>query len=150
MFEKHTSYNCRHTYVNTDVAVTLVWFSNLFQGMPGVGVTKHIFSVPLFSLFFQDDQNTGYLYDITFIFDRCRRSWAAETPDKYERYWKYLSYTFVKSKFSVTEKLTNGALVTPHPWTPVRAVSGPISALFYPLMTYSQHYYETEWHHICY
>ena len=30
---------------------------------------------------FQTDQNTGYLYDITPIFGRCHRSWAAETPD---------------------------------------------------------------------
>ena len=69
--------------------------------------------------FFQDDQNTGYLYDVTFIFDRCHRSWAAETPDKYERYWKYISYTLGKSKFPVMEKLTNGALVTPTPDTPL-------------------------------
>ena len=29
--------------------------------------------------------------------------------------WKYLTYTFAKTKFPVTEKLTNGALVTPTP-----------------------------------
>ena len=45
----------------------------------------------------------------------CHRSWAAETPDKYECDWKYLSYTFAKSKFPVTEKSTNWALVTPTP-----------------------------------
>ena len=34
----------------------------------------------------------GYLYDITFIFDRCDHSWAVETPDKlYERDWKHLT-----------------------------------------------------------
>ena len=48
----------------------------------GVGVTKPIFSIPLFSPIFQDDQNTDYLYDITLMFDRCRRSWTAETPAK--------------------------------------------------------------------
>ena len=42
-------------------------------------------------------------------------SWAVETPGKYEHDWKCLTYTFAKSKFLVTEKLTNGALVTPTP-----------------------------------
>ena len=37
------------------------------------------------------------------------------TPTKYERDWKYPTHTFVKSKFPATEKLTNGALVTPTP-----------------------------------
>ena len=50
-----------------------------------------------------------------FTFDRCHRSLAAETPGKYERPWKYLTYAFAISKFPVTEKLTNGALVTNHP-----------------------------------
>ena len=85
-----------------------------FSG-PGVGVTKAIFSVPLFSHFFPNDQNSGYLYDIKFIFGWCHRSWAAVTPGKYEHDWKYLNYIFAKSKFPVTEKLTNGALVTPTP-----------------------------------
>ena len=48
-----------------------------------------------------------------FVVDRCHRSRAVETPDKYERDWKYLNYTFTKSTFVVTEKLTNGGLVTP-------------------------------------
>ena len=52
---------------------------------------------------------------MTFIFDRCHRSWAAETPAKYERDLKYVTYYCDQSKFSVTEKLTNGALVTPTP-----------------------------------
>ena len=53
------------------------------QSSTVVGFTKPIFSVPLFPIF-PNDQNSGYLYDIKFIFGRCRRSWAAETPDKYE------------------------------------------------------------------
>ena len=65
--------------------------------------------------FLRNDENNGYLNDIKFIFGRCHRSWAAETPGKYEHDWKYLTYTFAKSKFPVTEKLTNGALVTPTP-----------------------------------
>ena len=37
------------------------------------------------------------------------------SPFRYFPNWKYLTYTFAKSKFPVTEKLTNGALVTPTP-----------------------------------
>ena len=40
---------------------------------------------------------------------------VTETPDKYEHDWKYLTYTFAKLKFLITEKLMNGALVTPTP-----------------------------------
>ena len=50
------------------------------SGGSAVGVTKPIFSVPLFFPFFPNDQNSGYLYDIKFIFGRCHRSSAAETP----------------------------------------------------------------------
>ena len=59
----------------------------------GVGVTKPIVSVPLFSNFFPNDQNNGCMYDIKFIFDRCHRSWAAETFGKYEHGWNYLTHT---------------------------------------------------------
>ena len=62
---------------------------------------------------FSEKWNTGFLYDIKFLFNRCHRSWDAETPDKYEGDWKILAYTFATSKFLVTEKFTNGALVTP-------------------------------------
>ena len=56
------------------------------------------------------------LYSIIFCFLYLNNgSWAAETPGKYEHDWNYLTYTFAKSKFPVTEKLANGALVTPTP-----------------------------------
>ena len=64
---------------------------------------------------FHDDQYTSYLHDTTFIFDRCHWISAAETPDKYERDWKYVAYIFAKPKIFVTDKLTNGALVTSTP-----------------------------------
>ena len=57
----------------------------------------------------------GYLYATTFICGRCHRSWAAGTPDKYERDLKYWTYALPTSHFPVTEKLTNRALVTPTP-----------------------------------
>ena len=50
-----------------------------------------------------------------FIFDRCRRSSAAVTPVKYECDANNLTGTFERSEILLTEKLTNGALVTPTP-----------------------------------
>ena len=50
-----------------------------------------------------------------FIFDRCRRSSAAVAPVKYECDWNNLTGAFTRSKIMLTEKLTNGALVTPTP-----------------------------------
>ena len=50
-----------------------------------------------------------------FIFGRCRRSSAAVTPVKYECDSGNLAGTFTRSKISLTEKLANGALVTPTP-----------------------------------
>ena len=49
------------------------------------------------------------------IFDRCRRSSAAVTPVKYECDANNLTGPFARSKILLTEKLTNGALVTPTP-----------------------------------
>ena len=79
----------------------------------GVGVTKPIFSVSFIFLIFQNHQNTGCLWHITSIFHKCRRSWFAETPDKYECDLKYLPYVLNQSKFFTMEKWTNGTLV-PH------------------------------------
>ena len=81
---------------------------------PGVGVTS-LFSPFRYFPIFQNDQNTGYLYDTTYIFARCHRSWSAATHSKYERDRKYLTYTFAKYKFPVAAKWTSGALVTPTP-----------------------------------
>ena len=61
-----------------------------------VGFTEPIFSVTLFP-FFQNNENTGHLYDITSIFDRRHRSWVSETPNKYERaltHWGRVTYIF--------------------------------------------------------
>ena len=49
------------------------------------------------------------------IFGRCHRSSAAVTPAKYECDTKNLTGSFVRSKILLTEKLTNGALVTSTP-----------------------------------
>ena len=50
-----------------------------------------------------------------FIFDRCCRSSAAVTPVKYECDTNNLTGTSARLKILLTEKLTNGALVTPTP-----------------------------------
>ena len=93
----------------------LLWMLCRLCFPPGMGVDKRIFSVSLVFPTFQNNQNTGYLNGITFIFDRCHHSWAAEAPDKYERDWKHLTYTFSKSKFPVTDKLMNESLETSTP-----------------------------------
>ena len=81
----------------------------------GVGVTKPISSVPLFSEFFIIVKKTRWLLNITFIFGRYRRSSAAVIRVKYESDSKNLTGTFARSKFVLLEKLTTGALVTPTP-----------------------------------
>ena len=53
---------------------------------------------------------------MAFIFDRCRRRWSVVvTPVKYTCDSNNLEGTFATSKFSLKEKLTNGALVPPSP-----------------------------------
>ena len=84
------------------------WVWRKFE-LPGVGVTKPISSVTSFLSLLQNYQNPGHPYDITFIFGRCHRSWAAETPVKYECDLKYLTYAFpepnssIKWRFQQTE-----------------------------------------------
>ena len=48
-------------------------------------------------------------------FWRCRHSWSAATPIKYESDSKNLTVIFAKSNIFVTEILRNEALVTPTP-----------------------------------
>ena len=64
---------------------------------------------------FQYYQNTRHLLKITFVFDRCRRSSAAVAPVKYKCDSNNLRSNFARSKILLTEKLTNGGLVTPTP-----------------------------------
>ena len=77
-----------------------------------VGIIKPI-SFVIFSIF-HHCQNTGFIWNATtFIFDRCHRNWVAATPVKYESDSKNLTGTFARSKISLADKSTNGALVTP-------------------------------------
>ena len=80
--------------------------------MRGWGLLNQLLRSVIFPIL-QNDQNTGYQYTITFIFDRCHRTLAAETPVKHERDLKWLTCIFAESKFLVTEKLTKGVSVTP-------------------------------------
>ena len=97
------------------LVLVCVLFTRGFAGQTRGGAYYANFLRSVIFPFFPNDQNSGYLYDIKFIFGRCHRSWAAETPGKYEHDWNYLTYTYAKSKFPVMEKLANRALVTPVP-----------------------------------
>ena len=66
--------------------------------MSMVGVAKQIFSIaPVSQCFINIEELTGYLLNITFIFDRCCCSIAAATPDKYERNPKGQTYRKVSN-----------------------------------------------------
>ena len=86
-----------------------------FHG-PGVGVTKPIFSVLSLSLFF-----TTVKTKITLMISRAYLTGIIAAQLRrhlltmFDCDWKYQNYTIAKSFFSVTEKWTNGALVTPIP-----------------------------------
>ena len=65
---------------------------------------------------FSNFQNTRCLFNISFIFDRCCRSWAAETPVKYESETKHLTNMFTKSEtfsFGWINEGGSACLVTP-------------------------------------
>ena len=63
--------------------------------------------------FFQYHQNTRYLLNIAFIFDRCRRSSAAVAPVKYKFDSNNVRGTFARTKILHTEKLRSGAFSNP-------------------------------------
>ena len=93
--------------------VSQIWYKEQTQhNYNWGGVTKLVSSVPLFSDFFQ---NIRQLLNITFIFQGCHCSSAAGTYVKYERDLENLTGNFARSKCLLTEKLANGALVTPTP-----------------------------------
>ena len=75
----------------------------------GVGVTKPISSVPLFSEFFSVIK-THVTYWISRLY-----STGAVAPVKYKCDSNNLRGTFARTKILLTEKITNGALVTPIP-----------------------------------
>ena len=65
--------------------------------------------------FSQNDENSGYLLNIMFIFGRCCHSLAVATPVKYEHDLKDLTYTFAALNLSLTDQWTNVAVVPPPP-----------------------------------
>ena len=70
---------------------------------------------PPYCYFLQHHPNICWPFNITFIFDMCRRSSAAVTHVKYECDAKNLTGTFTGPKIFLTEKLRNRALVTSNP-----------------------------------
>ena len=75
-----------------------------------MGVTKPISSVPLFPIFSALSKHT---LDIKYHVYIWQVSQVSVIPVKYEYDSKNLAVTFARSKILRTEKLTNGALVTP-------------------------------------
>ena len=75
---------------------------------PGVGVTKPIFSVPLFSSFFIIIKTlVTYIISCSYIWQVSPQLCCGDT-------W-HQTYTLGKSKFPVTEKSTNWTYVSPTP-----------------------------------
>ena len=97
------------------------WDANLLETMYYTPLTVLVWGslsqFPPFRYFpnFSALSNSRKLLNSTFIFGRCRHSWAAVTPVKYECDSNNLTCTFEISNISVTEKLMHGALVTPTP-----------------------------------
>ena len=75
--------------------------------------TKSTSTVALFFQVFLNHKNTIYLLNITYIFDRCHRSLAGATVVQVECDLRDLTNIFARSKISLTDKITNPALVTP-------------------------------------
>ena len=82
------------------------------DNLPGVGVTHSFTSIWLFSLFFQNYQNTGCLLNITFISDCCHCSLAAVTPVKYECHSQDITWSFA---FNKMREINEGSFGDPHP-----------------------------------
>ena len=106
-------------FLDTDMAHILwnlcSWRTRICNRTMGGGY-KADFLCSVIFLIFQHRQNTCYLLNTTFIFDRCCRSSAAVTPVKYEWDSKNITDTFARSKILLTKKLTNGVLVAITPW----------------------------------
>ena len=79
-----------------------------------VVATKPVSSVSLISVLFSIE-NTHWILNITFIFDRFGHSSASVASVEYKCDSNNLRGTFCKIEILLTEKLTNGAMVTPTP-----------------------------------
>ena len=101
------------TMVTQPMVSSVPLIHQFFKGWSPSISCSYLTDVAAISPVFQNHQNTGYPYDITFIFQRCHRSLAMVTFVKYECDLKNLTSTFVRSKIYLTEKLMNGTLVTP-------------------------------------
>ena len=98
--------------LNLRLQLIIFWFFKTSQSTSHVEWANLLHFI-IFAIF-QNNEITGCLYVITFIFDRCYRSWAAETPNKYECGWKYLTYTFVWIKISRRREINEWIFSNPH------------------------------------
>ena len=119
----HSFLTCSYPFVQCERGawLHLCWYfhyvSACYSQFPDVFISPDVVSLSQCSPYryfpnFSALWNTSYLYNITFILDRCNHSSVAETPDKCESDLKYLIDTFDKSNIPVTMELTNRALVT--------------------------------------
>ena len=90
------------------------WNDPQFQwSKPEMGVTKPIFSVPLFSGFFFSIVGTHVSYWISRLYSTAELRRHLSNMNVIHR--TSVTVTFARSKILPTEKLTNGALITPSP-----------------------------------
>ena len=103
----------RQTDQKSLIEPTMFLFSIAVLRITGVWFINWYFS-SIVSAIYQKYKSTGYLYITMVITDRYCYSWAAETPDKYERGLIYLIYTFAESKL----KKTNERIFSTHTHRP--------------------------------
>ena len=82
---------------------------------PGVGVTESISFILFFCPVYHHHENTTYLLEIIFIFDRCYCSPAAVTPVKYEYDSNDLTYILAKIKTIPNWWINEWSVSNPHP-----------------------------------
>ena len=84
---------------------------NLHRNGPGWGLPSLVFQSVISPVL--QIQTNFYMFNITFIFFRCRRSWAAAAPVNYEYDSNNQTGIFARTKISMTEKLAHASLVAP-------------------------------------
>ena len=133
-------------YTTQCIQVNATWKAQFSS--QGVGVTKPISSVPLFSEYFRIIKAHVY-YWISRLFDRCRRSLAAVAPVKCRYDSNNLRGTFGKSNILLTGKLTNGVIVTPTPGDSSRmGVFLPTSQFAMKTFRVAADSLDTQWLHL--
>ena len=101
-------------YVTIRTAITHDYILNTILGpiiTPGMGLLSHF----VIFLLFQNPQNTCYLLNIMFIFDRCRHSWATITPVKYTMWIKESNWYSYKTEHIPNWEINKWSFSNSHP-----------------------------------